>query len=38
MNGKKEKKKKMNQSFAIRQQWLPPGVANCMVFNFSNMF
>ncbi len=23
-------------SFAIRQQWLPPGVANCMVFNFNN--
>ncbi len=21
-------------SFAIRQQWLPPGVTNCMVFNF----
>ncbi len=22
-------------SFAIRQQWLPPGVTNCMVFNFN---
>ncbi len=24
-------------SFAIRQQWLPPGVSNYMVFNFNNI-
>ncbi len=23
-------------SFAIRQQWLPPNLTNCMVFNFNN--
>ncbi len=26
---------KLCTSFAIRQQWLPPGVTNCMVFNFN---
>ncbi len=24
------------QLFDIRQQWLPPGVTNCMVFNFNS--
>ncbi len=23
-------------TIVIRQQWLPPGVTNCMVFNFNN--
>ncbi len=28
----------LNQPYtiAIRQQWLPPGAANCMAFNFNN--
>ncbi len=30
----------LNQPYtiAIRQQWLPPGAANCIVFNFNTVY